>query len=166
MFLLTVDGCNSYKVLSEADRAQGPIVINANNYRCDRDDLVPGWYRFQGVAGDRMTDKCVPENHCGSRWSGWLSPAHPSTEGVVTRIVCFSLTYHCCDWYQNIRIRNCGAYFVYELLRPYVGCPARYCGKGRTGKFLRMFLIMAWQGSLQVDTCVLVSSYLASSLQF
>ena len=47
--LLTVDGCKNYTVLSEADRAQGHIVINASNYRCDRDDLVPGWYRFQGA---------------------------------------------------------------------------------------------------------------------
>ena len=37
--LLTVSGCNSYTVLSEADRAQGHIVINASNYRCDRDEL-------------------------------------------------------------------------------------------------------------------------------
>ena len=53
MSLLTVDGCNNYTVLSEAERAQGHIVINSN-YSCDRNDLVPGWYRFQGAAGDRM----------------------------------------------------------------------------------------------------------------
>ena len=61
-----MDGCNTYKVLSEGDRAQGHIVINASSYKCDRDDLVPGWYRFQQAAGDRMTDRCVPENHFGT----------------------------------------------------------------------------------------------------
>ena len=60
MSLLTVDGCHNYTVLSEADRAQEHIVINASNYRSDYTDLVPGWYRFQGAAGDRMADKCVP----------------------------------------------------------------------------------------------------------
>ena len=133
--LLTVDGCNNYKVLSEADRAQGHIVINASNHRCDRYDLVSGWYRFQGAAGDRMADKCVPENHCGSRSPGWLFGAHPSiAEGVVTRRVCFSSPYTCCNWQKNIRIRNCGAYFVYELPRPFY-CPLRYCSNGSASKF-------------------------------
>ena len=151
-----MDGCNNYTVLSEGDRAQGHIVINGSNYRCDRDDLVPGWYRFQGAAGDRIADKCVPENHCGSRRSGWLSGAHPTiAEGMVTREVCFSSSYHCCDWYQNIRIRNCGAYFVYELPRPYLSCPARYCGNGNAGKFIKIFLIIIWQGSLEINTSVL-----------
>ena len=149
MPLLTVDGCNNYTVLSEADRAQGHVVINASNYRCDKDDLVPGWYRFQGAAGDQMADKCVPGNHCGSRWSGWLYGAHPSiAEGVVTREVCFSSLYYCCDWDQNIRIKNCGAYFVYELPRPYFSCPARYCGNGSAGKFLRTFFLKLLHGKI------------------
>ena len=165
MSLLTVDGCNNYTVLSEADRAQGHIVINASNYRCDRDDLVPGWYRFQGAAGDQMAENCVPENHCGSRWPGWLSGAHPSiAEGVVTRRVCFSSSYSCCNWYQNIRIRNCGAYFVYELPRPYPSCPARYCGNGSAGKFHMIHMIK--KGVLQINTSVLVGSYLVGILPY
>ena len=95
MSLITEDGCNNYTVLSEAGRAQGHIVINASNYRCDRYDLEPGWYRFQGAAGDRMVDKCVPERHCGTLSPGWLSGAHPTVaEGVVTRSVCFSFSKH------------------------------------------------------------------------
>ena len=134
-----MDGCNNYTVLSEADRGYGHIVINASNYRRDQDDLVPGWYRFQGAAGDRMADKCVPENHCGTQYPGWLSGAHPTiTEGVVTREVCFSQSYSCCSWYQNIRIRNCGAYFVYELPGPHFSCTAGYCGSGSAGKFRRI----------------------------
>ena len=149
MSLLTVDGCNNYTVLSEADRAQGHIVIN-RNYRCDRDDLVPGWYRFQGAAGDRMASKCVPINHCGTEIPGWLSGAHPTvSEGVVTRGVCFSSLYHCCDWFQNIRVNNCGTYFVYELPRPHsMSCALRYCGNGGTGKFLMILhRIFIWQGN-------------------
>ena len=137
-----MDGCKNYTVLSEVDRAQGHIVINASNYRRDR-DLVPGWYRFQGDAGDRMADKCVPVRHCGTYAPGWLSGAHPTiAEGVVTRRVCFSWSYICCDWYENIRVKNCGGYFVYELPRLY-SWYARYCGNGSAGKFLRMFLIIS-----------------------
>ena len=130
--LLSVDRCNNYTVLSEAYRAQGHIVINGN-YRCDMGGLVPGWYRFQGGAGDRMADKCVPENHCGSRRSGWLFGTHPSmAEGVVTR----GHSHACCNWYRNIRIRNCGAYFVYELPRS----DFNFCGNGSAGNFLKVVL--------------------------
>ena len=134
MYLFTVDGCKNYTVLDEADRAQGHLVINSSNYRCDRDNLVPGWYRFQGDAGNQMADKCVPANHCGTRLSGWLNGSHPTiAEGVVTRRVCYHSRYYwywsnnCCAGSNNIRVRNCGAFFVYELQKP-PGCDFRYCG--------------------------------------
>ena len=137
MSLLTVDGCHNYTVLSEADRAQGHI---SSNYRSDRSDLVPGWYRFQGAAGDRMADKCVPMDHCGTQYPGWLSGAHPTVaEGVVIRRVCLSAE-KCCYRYLNIRLKNCGAYFVYALPRLYYS-PSRYCGNGSGGKFLMILLI-------------------------
>ena len=117
MYLFTVDGCNNYTVLSEADRAQGHI---SSNYRSDRSNLVPGWYRFQGAAGDRMADKCVPMDHCGTQYPGWLSGGHPTVaEGAVIRRVCFSRHSKCCYQYQNINVKNCGAYFVYALPRLY-----------------------------------------------
>ena len=146
MSLLTVEGCNNYTVLSKADRAQGHIVINSN-YSPDDSNLVPGWYRFQGAAGDRMADRCVPIDHCGTYHSGWLSGAHPTVEeGVVSRRVCFPGQRYCCFWLQYIRIKNCGAYFVYELPRAHYWYwywywyyrHARYCGNGSGGKFLRM----------------------------
>ena len=138
MFLLTVDGCKNYTVLSEADRAQGYIEITSN-YRCDREDLVPGWYRFQGAAGDHMVDKCVPEYHCGTYHPGWLDGTHPTVaEGVVTRRVCYLWYFlwgspvHCCYWSNDIRVRNCGAFYVYELQKP-PSCDLRYCGDGSAG---------------------------------
>jgi len=133
-----VDGCHNYTVLSEAERAQGHIT---GNYRSNRYNLVPGWYRFQGAAGDRMADKCVPIDHCGTIYPVWLSGAHPTVaEGVVIRRVCFS-AYQCCSWYQNIRVKNCGTYFVYALPRLYYS-RSRYCGNGSDGKFLMIFLII------------------------
>ena len=139
--LLTVDGCNNYTVLSEADRAQGHIVIN-NNYRCDRDDLVPGWYRFQGAAGDRMADKCAPVDHCGTYAPGWLNGEHPTVaEGVVTRRVCYHYPWsrNCCYPSNNITVRNCGAFFVYKLQKtPF--CNLRYCGNGSAGNLSCLFL--------------------------
>ena len=131
MSLLTVDGCNNYTVLSEADRAQANVLLS--DPRCDRNDLVQGWYRFQGAAGDQMPDKCVPINHCGTHAPGWLSGAHPTAaEGVVTRKVCYHWNDNCCRWSNNIRVRNCGAFFVYELQKPRP-CSLRYCGDGSAG---------------------------------
>ncbi len=130
MFLLEVDGCTNYTVLSEADRAQGNAMKNDS---CDR-DLVTGWYRFQGAAGDRMPDKCVPEYRCGTRHPGWLNDAHPTVaEGVVIRKVCYHWRGKCCDWRNNIKVKNCGSYFVYEL-QSTDGCPFRYCGNASAGK--------------------------------
>ena len=142
--VLTVDGCNNYTVLSDVDRVQGHIRMNASNYRCDRDDLVPGWYRFQGAAGDRMADKCVPIGHCGTRNPGWLNGTHPTvSDGAVNRRVCYSDSWYlpskCCLWSNNIRVRNCGDFFVYELQKP-PGCYFRYCGNGSAGKLLCLLL--------------------------
>ena len=134
-------------------------MINGSNYRSDYNYLVPGWYRFQGAAGFRIADKCVPMDHCGTRYPGWLNGTHPTVaEGAVLRRVCFS-TYQCCSWYQNIRVKNCGAYFVYALPTRYhyyyyyyyyyhfydyyYYRDFRYCGNGRAGKILRMFLIIS-----------------------
>jgi len=120
-----VDGCKNYSVLSEADRAQGNT--SSPHQKCHR-DLVTGWYRFEGAAGDRMPDKCVLMEHCGTKHSGWLNSEHPTvTEGVVTRKVCYSGIHNCC-WRSNmVKVKNCSGYYVYELQRmPY--CSFRYCG--------------------------------------
>ena len=147
-----MDECNNYIVLSEGDRAQGQIVINESNYRCDRNDLVPGWYRFQGAAGDQMADKCVPTSYCGTKHPGWLSGTHPTVaEGVVTRKVCYHYwhysmygTIHCCYYSNNIRVRNCGAFFVYELQKPPT-CELRYCGNARGAGKLPCLLLWGCQ---------------------
>jgi hypothetical protein len=126
MFLFKVDGCENHTVLSEADRAQG--YVSQSNGTCERKVRVTGWYRFQGAAGDRIPDKCVPMWRCGTKHPGWLSGKHPTVaEGVVIREVCSSHRENCCAWRININVKNCGSYYVYELPRtPY--CNSRYCG--------------------------------------
>ncbi len=124
-----MDGCKNYAVLSEADRAQGYAV---SNYLCDW-RLRPGWYRFQGAAGDRMADECVPTYRCGTHTPGWLSGAHPTVaEGAVTRKVCYHGWGDCCRRSKNLKVRNCGAFYVYELLHT-THCDSRYCGNAEAG---------------------------------
>ena len=133
MFLFEVDGCTNYTDLSEADRAQGNAV---GNDLCDK-DLVTGWYRFQGAAGDRMSDNCVLTFRCGTKAPGWLNGSHPTVaEGVVTRKVCHHVWGDCCFMSNIIKVKNCSAYYVYELQKPpvvFFACP-RYCGNAGAGK--------------------------------
>jgi len=120
-----VDGCANYTVLSEADRAQGNSL--PPHRRCDK-DLVTGWYRFQGAAGDRMPDKCVLMKRCGTKHPGWLNGEHPTaTEGVVTQKVCYSGQKNCCRWSNIINVKNCSDYYVYEL-QTTPDCSHGYCG--------------------------------------
>ena len=131
LLLLSVDGCTNYTVLSEAHRAQGNAL--QNNPTCDH-NLVTGWYRFQGAAGDRMADKCVLQYRCGTERPVWLQGAHPGvTEGVVTRAVCYSYRDSCCTWRGDIKVKNCSSYYVYELQK-LPSCSYRYCGNAGTGK--------------------------------
>ena len=135
-----MDGCKNYTVLSGADRAQGNAVMNS---LCDN-NLTTGWYRFQGAAGDRMPDKCVLAYRCGTTLPGWLSGAHPTVdEGVVIRKVCYSRPYSCCTWTNNIKVKNCSAFYVYELQKPRT-CSLRYCGNAGAGKlhFVGSFLCL------------------------
>ena len=132
LFLLEVDGCTNYTVLSEADRAQGNAESPHN--KSDR-DLVTGWYRFQGAAGDRMPDKCVPRYRCGTEDPGWLNGSHPTVaEGVVTRQVCYTHYSDCCWWINIIKVKNCSSYYVYELQRTPKWWFSRYCGNAGAGK--------------------------------
>jgi len=133
LLLPEVDGCTNYKVLSEADRAQG----NAESPHDKGDSgLETGWYRFQGAAGDRMPEKCVLRYRCGTVYSGWLKGPHPTVaEGVVTRKVCYNNGYSgCCGRSNIIKVKNCSSYYVYELQRTAWRYTERYCGNGGAGK--------------------------------
>ena len=124
--LLTGSECNNYSVDTEADRSvlfpKGQPV-----YKCDRDTLVPGWYRFNGTAGSKMPSYCVATYRCNTHATGWLNGTHPTLqEGMVSRNVCFHWDNNCCRWTVSIQVRNCGLFFVYKLVNP-VNCKLRYC---------------------------------------
>ena len=59
----------------------------------------------------------VPRDRCGTVKSGWLETTHPSVEdGKVRLNVCFgSLSTDCGDS-RSIFVKNCGLYYIYELL--------------------------------------------------
>ena len=118
------DPCHHYSNLSEANRNTNYQTPESEPTLCDS-QLLKGWYRFVGGAGTKMQTTPVPRNRCGTVKSGWLKTAHPSVEdGKVLRIVCFSSN---CGDRRSIFVKNCGLYYIYELLAPQ-SCPKRFCG--------------------------------------
>jgi len=115
--------CTFYQVLDRRDRAQGYIGVG----KCDI-SLAKAWYRFKGRAGKQMPQSCVPKHRCGTHAPGWLDGQHPTmSEGAVKRKVCFHWSNSCCRYSSSIRVRNCGAFYVYELDSTGF-CSLRYCG--------------------------------------
>ena len=124
--------CKSYKALNQADRAVGYYKNPNSNVKCDGrapDNIVAAaWYRMIGASGDQIPESCPRQWSCGTHAPGWLSGKHPTVlEGVVTQKVCYHWSSGCCTWHNNIKIRNCSSYYVYELVKPPV-CSLRYCG--------------------------------------
>lgn len=122
--------CVNYMTLSEPTRA---ISDQSGSVAEHCDNEVSGWYRFDGDAGDRMTDVCPAQPRlyrCGTYRPGWLRGGHPTVaDGIVERTVCFSLTTNCCWRSYKVNVRNCGHFYVYKLVPLYI-CNARYCGNG------------------------------------
>ena len=119
--------CKNYKSLSGNGRkvtyTSGPAVC---------DSQLSGWYRIHGGAGTKMPTSCVPKNRCKTDHPGWLNGSHPTVaDGQVTRQVCFRKNSNCCKWFTNIKVRNCGDYFVYLVNgTPNSKCNLRYCSTG------------------------------------
>ncbi|CAH3188447.1 unnamed protein product [Porites lobata] len=127
--------CKSYGVLNETDRARG--FYNPFLSLTDA-GLTPGWHRFMGKAGSRMSHKCVNLFHCGTHASGWLRGAHPLiTEGAVMRQVCFHWNGDCCYFKQQILVRNCEDFYVYELPGTEKSF-LRYCGNSKKHHHLEL----------------------------
>ena len=120
-----ISECQNYGSLNSGDRQ---ITYTTIHGYCDN-GIGPGWFRFEGSAGTRMPTSCPPESRCGTSATGWMNGGHPTAaEGQVTRTVCFHWG-SCCRWSTNIKVRNCGSYYVYYLSgTPSGHCSLRYCG--------------------------------------
>ena len=80
-----------------------------------------------------MASTCVPSGNCDTVVTGWLSSTHPKmTDGIVSGKVCFSWKSHCCQWSQDIKLRDCGRFYVYKLGST-GECPMGFCGSTPSG---------------------------------
>ena len=113
-------------MLTESDRR---VSFYDGSTACDN-SLTEGWYRFGSPAGTQMITS-PPANfgtqfRCKTRAGGWLNGAHPSVgDGEVVRQVCFAWSGNQCWSMKNIKVVNCGSYYLYYLYP--LGCSIRYC---------------------------------------
>ena len=121
------EGCSGYKWFTEADRHRS---FPAPQIKCDRTVITKkAWYRFGNESGTQMATTCVPIRRCNTHAPSWLNGAHPEIhDGIVSRQVCFHWSENCCYFKTNIRVRNCGPFYTYEI-GPYSACSIRYCGE-------------------------------------
>lgn len=124
----TANECSKYAVLDSPDRAMG--FKDQKTVKCDK-NLAPGWYSFRGAAGTKMPTACVEKHSCGAHSPGWLNGSHPTVaDGIVGRQVCFHWEKDCCAFTTQVKVRNCGTFFVYKFYDPPSLCSLRYCGDG------------------------------------
>ena len=74
---------------------------------------------------------CPSINKCGASFSAWLSDDHPTVaQGSVKRKVCIRKFEpgDCCYNSYSANVKNCGSYFIYNLLPHQFSCNFRYCG--------------------------------------
>ncbi|CAH3177775.1 unnamed protein product [Porites evermanni] len=122
-FYIFISECQNYASLNNARK----ITYSGYTGNCDY-GIGPGWFRFEGSAGMRMASSCPPTRRCGTNAPGWMNGGHPTVaDGQVSRQVCFHWSGNCCLWSRNIKVRNCGSYYVYYLSSPPT-CNLCYCG--------------------------------------
>ncbi|XP_067285698.1 pancreatic secretory granule membrane major glycoprotein GP2-like [Pseudorasbora parva] len=124
----SIDPCYNYTPLHEPRRATDNSYYH-NSIACDLYVDWKGWYRlFLNDHNAQMPESCVNKVMCGTNYPLWLNGSHPQLEdGVVTRQVCVSSWYGCCNYTSHpIRVKACpGNYYVYEFVKP-MFCGA-YC---------------------------------------
>lgn len=109
------------------DSAQGTL--------CDRDLDTGSWYRFTGVAGDRMAPQTsYTANVCGTRAAGYLVGTHPAVgEPAATMQACFHWNGNVCRWSTTLKVCAC-TYANVGLVYSYQGkapvCALAFCGNG------------------------------------
>jgi hypothetical protein len=110
---------------------QRSTAYNATHDLCDRDFITSGsWYRFRSVAGDKMPEFNPGLYRCGTYIPLWMRGTHPANVGVqVYRTACAPVPYSWppgCGYSLNIKVINCGSFFLYQLKPPRY-CTVAYC---------------------------------------
>ncbi|XP_043550581.1 uncharacterized protein LOC122552147 isoform X2 [Chiloscyllium plagiosum] len=123
------DPCVNHTVLDPTRRSI-KLGLKECLYRDEcGNNLQQGWYSFNSSGEWMIPENAIPIDHCCTRSTGWLNGRHPSvSEGEVTRTICFNWNNNNCSSRQDIIIKKCSTFFVYEL-KPTQFCNAGYCAE-------------------------------------
>jgi hypothetical protein len=123
--------CSNIKYTTISDIRRN-TSYNATFDLCDRDLIQDGlWYRFKSVVGNSIPEFNPGINRCGTHAPIWMNGTHPNTIGVeVNRIACANgwwwYNWAECGYKYNIKVINCGSFFLYQLKAPQQ-CNYAYC---------------------------------------
>ena len=118
----------TYSTLADIRRS---TAYDSTSDLCDRDVIKDGsWYRFKSVAGDKMPEFNPGIKHCGTYVPIWMNGNHPTKLGeAVKRIACAAIPSRRpagCGRKFDIKVINCGGFFLYQLKKP-EDCRLAYC---------------------------------------
>ena len=97
----------------------------------------------------------LPQFSCGTKHPAYLNQAHPDVEdGIVPREVCIKEDeetdiYQACFQVENIRVKNCGDYYSYQLnpsVQDMAYCVySEYLTRGRLSCCLDLLSLGGWE---------------------
>jgi len=110
--------CLNYNELSSPTRKStySQSTNNEDTSSHQRGYKGAGWYRITGEAGSKLAETKVAIKHCGTKAPGSLTGGHPSVlQGEVSRTVNFNWEGNSARWTRNVKVINCGTYYIYYL---------------------------------------------------
>lgn len=116
--------CSSYTTISDATRlttAGGGSVCDSSVFSSSTT-----WVRFTAPGGTQVATTPPSANQCGTQATGWFNGTMPSSGSTVNGTACYVWGSNTCNWNNNIRVTNCGSFYVFGLILPPI-CNARYC---------------------------------------
>ncbi|XP_046560440.1 uncharacterized protein LOC124269478 [Haliotis rubra] len=120
------DPCLSYTTLDGGVRDKDVITNPSRASLCDK-SLAPGWYRFTGA---EVAMAKVDKFHCGAESTIWMDDQIPPVGTSADRKFCFNnlgISPTGCLWSEQVPVRNCGKYLVYQFPLKTIMCPMAIC---------------------------------------
>ena len=143
MSLLGENPCENSNEIKELSSGNRTINYGSSTNKCDLTDSEIGsdwskWYKITGNAGNALRVDTPPTERCGGEVQAYLRENHPApSDRVVNRKLCIQNPSGPCNRQKQIRVVNCGSFYLYQLqkLRNVCDLNWRYCTNGK-GKHL------------------------------
>jgi hypothetical protein len=124
---------HSYTVINDTRRSTSNVfnATRGDALLCDRGEIKESlWYRFELADGNKLATSRPESHQCGTFSPIWMNGSHPSVvDGEVQRKACAYVPVAFpfgCAYAYNIKVLNCGSFYVYQL-KPPRHCFLAYC---------------------------------------